>query len=529
MRARTVGAALGAVLVAALGATSLTSCGSEPEAVRIVSAGQLVSLDPTATVDATSRGLMAQLYPLLLQRDARTGVLETSLADSAEFTAPDEYTVTIPSGLEFANGDTLTSSDVVFSFQRMLELGVESGPGAQLEGVRSVEATDEQTVVFHLATANDASFPSALASPAGVIVDEEVFAADATTSDEVIVDAQPFAGPFRVGEVTSATAMTLVANPHWVGEPPGAATIELELGVDPEEAAHRLMDGSADVVWGTLPNAVRESLADASGVRVISRPSRSLRMLVFDLATMPFGAATDQADAAKAAAVRRAVADLVDRDALAEAAPGQWIGWAGFLPETLGGSADPIATTTGDGTGGPSASDATSVLAAAGVTTPVPLTFSVGLRDGEGGPDALTEALVAQLETGGLFDVTIAPHDGPFTKAVLTENHFPAFEFRWSPLGNDPDDYLTALYGPESELANNAVSADLNAALAAEATLTDPDERAAAILEIQQTLAQRLTTIPLVQRLDSAFVGPRITGGAISGRGHLDFASLLLT
>lgn len=529
MRRRTARSIVAALVAATVGAAGLAACGTEPQALRIVSAGEIVSLDPTATVDLTSRGLMAQLYPLLLQRDARTGILDTALAESAEFTAADEYTVTIPAGLEFANGDDLTASDVVFSIQRMMELGGESGPGAELDGIKSVDAVDATTVVFQLMRPGDASFPSALAGPAGVIVDEEVFAADAATPNTVIVEGQPFAGPYRIGEVTSATAMTLVANRAYAGDPPEMATVELELGLDPEVAAERLTSGAADVVWGGLPDSVHESLAAEPGVRAVSRPSATLRMLVFDLATMPFGSVTDEPDAAKAAAVRLAIADLVDRAALADAATGQWQGWAGFLPENLGGSAEPVEDRTGDGDGGPSAQDAEAVLEAAGIETPLALTVSVGLRDSGSGPDALTQTLETQLEQGGLFDVTIAPEDGPFTKAVLTENHFPAFEFRWTPLGNNPDDYLVALYGPDSALANNARSADVDAALAAESALVDPDERAAAILEVQQLLAQRLTTIPLVQRLDVAYVGPRVTGGSISGRGHLDFASLLLT
>lgn len=55
---------------------------------------------------------MRQVYGFLVEPGAEDTTLTPSLAESAEFTAPDEYTVKLKPGLTFANGNELTSSDV---------------------------------------------------------------------------------------------------------------------------------------------------------------------------------------------------------------------------------------------------------------------------------------------------------------------------------------------------------------------------------------------------------------------------------
>ena len=57
-------------------------------------------------------------------------------------------------------------------------------------------------MVFHLKSANDQIFPQILSSPAGPIVDEEVFSADAVTPDADIVAGNAFAGPYVITATT---------------------------------------------------------------------------------------------------------------------------------------------------------------------------------------------------------------------------------------------------------------------------------------------------------------------------------------
>src|SRR5665811_1262606 len=164
---------------------------------------KITTIDPAGSYDNGSFAVMNQVFPFLLNTPYGSPDPEPDIAESAEFTAPTEYTVTLKDGLKFANGHDLTASDVKFTFDRQLAIlanGADggNGPASLLYNLESTEAVDDTTVVFHLKSANDQIFPQILSSPAGPIVDEEVFAADALTPDQDIVDGNAFAGPYVI-------------------------------------------------------------------------------------------------------------------------------------------------------------------------------------------------------------------------------------------------------------------------------------------------------------------------------------------
>ena len=61
--------------------------------------------------------MQTQVFPYLLNTDYGSTEVVPDLAESAEFTSPTEYTVTLKPGLKWANGNDLTSSDVKFSLR----------------------------------------------------------------------------------------------------------------------------------------------------------------------------------------------------------------------------------------------------------------------------------------------------------------------------------------------------------------------------------------------------------------------------
>src|SRR6478736_3568619 len=149
-------------------------------------------LDPAGSYDNGSLTVQTQVFPYLVNTDFNSTEVVPDLAETAEFTSPTEYTVTLPEGLKWANGNDLTSSDVKFSFDRNLAIADPNGASSLLYNLDSVEAVDDTTVVFHMKAENDQIFPFILTSFPGAIVDDEVFSADAVTPDQDIVDANAF-------------------------------------------------------------------------------------------------------------------------------------------------------------------------------------------------------------------------------------------------------------------------------------------------------------------------------------------------
>ena len=137
---------------------------------------------------------------------------------------------------------------------------------------------------------------------------------------------------------------------------------------------HRLdvQEGQIDVAYRSLSATDVEDLAGDDNVTVHDGPGGEIRYIVFNFNTQPYGATTTEADPAKALAVRQAVADLVDRDAISEQVyKGTYTPLYSYVPEGFSGATEALKGLYGDGNGGPDAAKAKATLEAAGVTTPV--------------------------------------------------------------------------------------------------------------------------------------------------------------
>src|SRR5690606_15404796 len=218
------------------------------------------------------------------------------------------------------NGNELTSSDVKFSFDRMVAIADPNGPSSLLGNLASVEAPDETTVVFTLKNGGDQIFPLILSSPAGPIVDEEVFSADAVTPDDEIVAGEAFAGQYTI---SSYKANELIAYKPFDGYQgnlgaPENEGVQVKYYADASNLKLAIGNGDIDVAFRSLSATDVEDLSTNDDVKVVDGPGGEIRYIVFNFNTMPFGATTPEADPAKALAVRQAMADLIDREAVAK-------------------------------------------------------------------------------------------------------------------------------------------------------------------------------------------------------------------
>ena len=144
-RARLVGAA-SALGVATLllagcagGGSSDATGDSSSEAIIVGTTDKVTTLDPAGSYDNGSLAVQTQVFPYLVNTDYNSTEVVPDLAESAEFTSPTEYTVTLPEGLKWSNGHDLTSSDVKFSFDRNVKIADPNGASSLLYNLDSVE------------------------------------------------------------------------------------------------------------------------------------------------------------------------------------------------------------------------------------------------------------------------------------------------------------------------------------------------------------------------------------------------------
>jgi peptide/nickel transport system substrate-binding protein len=476
---------------------------------------KVTTLDPAGSYDNGSFAVMNQVFPFLMNSPYGTSDVEPDIAESAEYTSPNEYTVTLKEGLKFANGNDLTASDVKFSFDRQVAIADENGPSALLYNLDSVEAVDDTTVVFKLKSENDQIFPQILSSPAGPIVDEDVFAADALTPDDEIVDGNAFAGQYVITSYKFNDLVGYKANPDYEGVlgAPKTETVNVKYYADASNMKLDVQEGNIDVAFRSLSATDIDDLRGNDKVKVVEGPGGEIRYVVFNFNTQPYGAETPEADPAKALAVRQAVADLIDREEIAsQVYKDTYTPLYSFVPDGLTGAIQPLKELYGDGEGGADVDAATKRLEDAGVQVPVELNLQYS-NDHYGPSSGDEYALIKdQLEASGLFTVNLQTTEWVQYSKDRTADVYPAYQLGWFPDYSDADNYLSPFFLTENFLGNHYSNQEVNDLILEQSVEADADARTALIEEIQQKVAADLSTVPYLQGAQVAVVGSDVEG-----------------
>ena len=530
IRKRTL-AVLAGTTIAALAFAGCSGGGGAPatKALTIGTTDKVTTLDPAGSYDNGSFAIMNQVYPFLMNSKPGSSDVEPDIAVSAEFTTPTEYTVVLKKGLTFANGDKLTSSDVKFSFDRMVKIAAPNGPSSLLGNLVSVDATNPTTVVFHLKSGNDQVWPQILSSPAAPIVDEQVFSADKITPDDAIVKAHAFAGQYDISSYKFNQLVQFKAFPGYEGilGKPKTATINLKYYTDQSNMKLDVQKGGIDVASRSLSATDIESLKSDKSVNITTGPGGEIRYIVFNINTQPFGAKTPEANPAKALAVRQAVADLIDRAAIAKQVyKDTYLPLYSYVPAGLTGANEALKSLYGDGNGGPDLDKAKKTLADAGITSPVVLNLQYN-PDHYGASSGDEYALVkSQLEASKLFTVNLQSTEWVQYSKDRTADVYPEYQLGWFPDYSDADNYLTPFFATKNFLVNHFSDPAIDTLLSQQAVETDKDKRTSEIEDIQDKVAAQLPTIPLLQGAQVVVEGKDVKGVTLDGSFKFRFGTL---
>lgn len=509
------------------GGGTATDGGGSDEPIIVGTTDKVTTLDPAGSYDNGSLAVQTQVFPYLVNTDYNSTEVVPDLAESAEFTSPTEYTVTLPAGLKWANGNDLTSADVKFSFDRNLAIADPNGASSLLYNLESVETPDDTTVVFHLKSANDQVFPYILTSFPGAIVDDEVFAADAITPDQDIVAADAFGGPYRITSWDFNKTVEFEPNENYQGllDPAENSGVILSYFADSSNLKLAVQEGDIDVAYRSLSATDVDDLSKNENVQVVDGPGGEIRYIVFNFDTQPYGAKTAEADAAKALAVRQAVADLIDREEIStQVYKGTYTPLYSFVPAGFNGATEVLKELYGDGNGGPDADKARATLEAAGVEIPVQL--SLQYNPDHYGPSSGDEyALVkSQLEADGLFAVDLKSTEWVQYNKDRVADVYPAYQLGWFPDYSDADNYLTPFFLTDNFLNNHFSDPAVDELILQQAVETDPAARTQEIEQIQQLVAEQLSTVPFLQGAQVAVAGIDVDGVILDASFKFRFA-----
>ncbi|WP_419993582.1 ABC transporter substrate-binding protein [Streptomyces boninensis] len=437
----------------------LAACGddsgsdSEGDAIRVgttdglqVSKEAPAPLDPVAAYDINTWNVLQNTFQTLM-RMPRTGTEpEPDAAQSCEFSDKEsaQYRCTLRDGLKFSNGHDLTSEDVKFSFDRMLGIHYENGPYGLLTNIDKVETPGEKEVVFHLKSP-DATFPSKLATAAAAIVDKDEYPAKGLYKGLKIVGSGPYALDVQTKD-GQAVKSVYTRNKHYKGalkiQNDKVEVSYYKTGVAMEKA---LKGDRIDLMSRSLsPDQVtRLRVRAPKNIKFVEQGGQEIRYLGFNT----------NDPAVKNKAVRRAIAQVVDRDQLTrEVYQRTAESLYSLVPRGMGGHSTAFYDVYND----PDPKKARDILRGAGITKPVKITLHYTTDHYGTATKQEFEALKKQLNDSGLFDAKA--EGAPWSKynPAAKRGDYAVYGMGWFPDFADPDNYSAPFFGKDNFMGAGA-------------------------------------------------------------------------
>ncbi len=319
MRTFRISLALPGILLFLAGCDRTPSCATCGTLV-VAAVGEPSSIFPPLTYESVGRDVGDLIYERLADLLPRRPTMdETAYAPglATKWARVDSLTwrFTLRSGARWHDGQPVTASDVVYSFDVFRDSVLDAAPRSQLASIASVEAADSATVLVRFthpyaeqlydATYHVRIIPRHVWEQAG----PRAAWADDTTGGRLIGS-----GPYRFASWQRGQSLTLIADTT-VALPPDIRRVAWRFAGDPEAAANLLLSHEADLLE-TAALAGAEQLAHDSAFRLVPYPSASYGLIGFRLA----GDRPRASDAILSNRnLRRALVQSIDRTTVARA------------------------------------------------------------------------------------------------------------------------------------------------------------------------------------------------------------------
>jgi peptide/nickel transport system substrate-binding protein len=482
----------------------------------------LEGLDPARSVTPTLTIATKGLYDTLLATTGSDVTPKPSIAASYD-ASPDAktYTFHLRDGVTFADGTKMTSADVLFSFQRLVNLKL--GGSYLLDGV-AVTAPDATTVVLTSKTANPA-LPVIVSGPSFVILNSALVkqnggtdAADAATTDKAETwfnSNSAGSGPYVLESYKTSDSMVLVRNDkYWGSDKPKFDRVVIR-NMPAATQLLNVQQGTNEIAID-LSATQSASLKSNAKVAVNTSPSSSLFRLQMNMDSSASAVSSNDH-------IQQAIRYGVNYDALVQLGGAGAVQAAGLVPSTIPGSLPASEAIKSD------ADKAKSEIAASGITSPsLTLTYPSDINVNGVTFATFAQRVQADLQAIG-FQVKLEAI--PAT-TYLTKWRTGKMEFTMTYSYPDYMDTTSMLSylpgGSDAVRAGWPEGADptLEAAGATMGSTVDTAQRAAQAQDIQRTLNQKSPYVPLIQTAQTIVGSANLTGLELDPSWTLDVAAV---
>ncbi|MEU6451232.1 ABC transporter substrate-binding protein [Streptomyces sp. NPDC046979] len=211
------------------------------------------------------------------------------------------YTYTLREGVKFSDGEALTAQDVVYTYRTVLDEKTNNTARSELDAVKDVRATGDDTVVFTLEYPY-AAFAARTVLP--VVPEHVAGGQDPNTGD---FNTKPVGtGPYVLTDWSKGEKLAFKANPHYWGDKPAVKSFTMAVIADDNVRATRLRSGDLD--GAVLPPNLAATFENDEGRRTYEARSYDFRAV-----TLP-----TSGEVTGDRAIRRALDAAVDRRAMVD-------------------------------------------------------------------------------------------------------------------------------------------------------------------------------------------------------------------
>ncbi|GAB4552101.1 MAG: ABC transporter substrate-binding protein [Anaerolineae bacterium] len=515
------------MVLALLAGTAVVPAHAQARNILIVATqlDDVITLDPGRAFETTNLVVHHATYETLLEITAdNLSEIKPALAES--YTISEDgltYTFTLNPNAKFASGNPVTAADVVFSWNRLINL--KGNPSFYLTdaNVVSVEATEERVVTVTL-SAPFPAFASVVTAPALSILDSKLVkenggtdASDAETADTAkdwLDQNSAGSGAFILTKWTPNSEIVMVRNENWWRGTAKVDGVTLRNVNDAASALQLVARGDADIAQGVDADTAEQAKGDSNLKLAIGQTLNLLYLAISpsDFFGLPI---SDQR-------VRQAIAYAIDYDGIVTLAGGYTERPAAMLPIGIAGS-DPSKRYTRD------LEKAKALLAEAGVADGFTITLSIGGGSTAGVP---REVLAAKLQAD-LAEVGITVEINQQTSAnfltAFRAQELPMVLSAWTPDYLDPTMW-SGFFSKEDSGVSARIRLTGYPNIAELADMAgnerDPAKRAELYAQYQAAHVEAAVFIPLMQEQTIDVLRSNVEGYLYHPVYFVDFASI---
>lgn len=230
------------------------------------------NLDPRIGIDKASEDLHHLLFNGLMRKNENDRMVP-DLAGSFEKISPVLYRFYLRPGVRFHNGKVCDATDVVYTYNSILDGSLNTTKNATLESVKAVRVIDSSTVEIELRE----PFNGLLANLNVGIIPRN----SPTNFAEMPIGT----GPYRLLRFQQDEGAKLEAFPEYFGGPPRIRFLEIRVIPDATTRVLELQKGSVDLVFGSgvIPPDYLRVLRSDSRFKTQSGPGNNYSYIGFNM------------------------------------------------------------------------------------------------------------------------------------------------------------------------------------------------------------------------------------------------------